>query len=329
LNKYNRIVTHNDFDGIASGALCSYILQIDHFLFTGPRSVNEAAISITDKDVVCDLPYPLECGLWFDHHEGNLEELKYRGIDHRILNGRFELKPSCARVVFEYFKEEIELPLRFTSLVKNADIIDSFNYRNIQAWREETPAKKIEGSLRIKNTDGSKHRHYLLKMVRWIRDRTLEDVAGLEEVHDRYEQFKKQEQEMIDLICQDTLFLSEDTNQELVIIDLTRHNRPPHIYRNLAYLLYPKAKGVLEMRNRFQNGIKTNDLTISMSLSFNLNGRAHKKNVGEIMRQLNIGDGHPGAGGGMVSCQSKKENHFQKESLLNRIFKIWRNQEDG
>ena len=67
---YEKIVTHDDFDGIVSAALCAWALGVDRFVFAGPLTITKAQITITERDVVCDLPYPLQCGLWFDHHEG-------------------------------------------------------------------------------------------------------------------------------------------------------------------------------------------------------------------------------------------------------------------
>ena len=81
LSRFDKIVTHNDFDGIVSASLCVWVLNIQRVIFAGPLTITQSRITITEKDVVCDLPYPLQCGLWFDHHEGNAEELKYRMID--------------------------------------------------------------------------------------------------------------------------------------------------------------------------------------------------------------------------------------------------------
>ena len=97
---FEKIVTHNDFDGIVSAAVCARALGVGKILFAGPMTILRSQITITEKDVVCDLPYPLQCGLWFDHHEGNLQELEYRKIDPRSIPGRFGLKLSCSRVVF-------------------------------------------------------------------------------------------------------------------------------------------------------------------------------------------------------------------------------------
>jgi hypothetical protein len=63
-----------------------------------------------------------------------------------------------------------------------------------------------------------------------------------------------------------------------------------------------------------------------MALSIKGNRQDQSKNIGEIMRVLNIGDGHPGAAGGTVRCQSKQEMLKKKRELLEKIFRIWASQ---
>jgi hypothetical protein len=60
-----------------------------------------------------------------------------------------------------------------------------------------------------------------------------------------------------------------------------------------------------------------------MSLSIHGNKPHHAKNIGEIMRTLNIGDGHPGAAAGTVRCRSKLEMLKKKKEILNQIFRLW------
>jgi hypothetical protein len=62
-----------------------------------------------------------------------------------------------------------------------------------------------------------------------------------------------------------------------------------------------------------------------MSLSINGN-RSNRRNIGEIMRTLNIGDGHPGAAAGTVRCRSKQEMLKKKQELVNQIFTLWASQ---
>ena len=110
---YKRIITHYDFDGVASAATCAYALGVNFIYFTGPRAIIESRLTTTPGDVVCDLPYPLNCGLWFDHHEGNMEDLKLRNTNIDTLPGQFELLPSCSHVVYNYFQKRLALPDRF------------------------------------------------------------------------------------------------------------------------------------------------------------------------------------------------------------------------
>ena len=320
---YDRIITHDDFDGIVSAAICAHVFDIREFKFAGPRTIAESKITITDEDIVCDLPYPLDCGLWFDHHQGNLEELKYRGIDPDGIDGCFALEPSCSRVVYEYYSRTKKLPPHFQEMVLEADIIDSFAYQNIEEWRKETPGKVIDSTLKLRSAERRDRDRYMERLVLRLKDHGLSEVAVLPDVQEQYRRFRTEEEQMIEQIRLDATFLPEDKDRELIIIDLTKHNRQPSIVKNLAYLLYPEAHGVIEIKNRFRKDVKTNDLSFSMSLGLNPNDIEHNKDVGEIMRTLNVGDGHPGAGAGTVDCSSKDEMLKKKEEILRRIYKIW------
>mgnify|MGYP001110657836 CR=1 FL=1 len=45
-----RIVTHTDFDGVVSAAICSFALGVDRFFFRGPSAVERSEASITARD---------------------------------------------------------------------------------------------------------------------------------------------------------------------------------------------------------------------------------------------------------------------------------------
>jgi len=83
--------------------------------------------------------------MWFDHHEGNLEDLKYRGIDPDSMPGAFSAKPSCTRVVFDFFSSKGSLPDRFSRLADEADVIDAFAYPGVEEWRRENAGQDAGG----------------------------------------------------------------------------------------------------------------------------------------------------------------------------------------
>jgi len=323
---YEKIITHNDFDGIVSASICAWVLKIERVIFTGPLSITKSQITITEKDVVCDLPYPLQCGLWFDHHEGNLQELEYRRIDPKSIPGGFDLKPSCSRVVYEYFSKQKELPFYFFQAVDEADVIDSFSYASIEDWRKETPGKVIDLTLKVHFLTTEEQFSYMRDLVQQLRNRSIEEVSHLGFVQKRLKEYREEEGRILRIIRDSSFFLNEDRQREIIVIDLTSYQRRPHLIKNLAFLTYPEALGVLEVYNLIDQGVKSTNLGFSMSLSINGNRQDKSKNIGEIMRTLNIGDGHPGAAAGTVRCRSKQEMLKTKKELLEKIFKIWSSQ---
>jgi oligoribonuclease NrnB/cAMP/cGMP phosphodiesterase (DHH superfamily) len=324
LEGYDKIVTHNDFDGIVSASLCSWVLKIQKVIFVGPMTIARSQITITEKDVVCDLPYPLQCGLWFDHHEGNVQELALRKIDPKSIPGRFDLKPSCSRVVYEYFCEAEPPPPYFSEAVEEADVIDSFSYSSIEDWRRETPGKVIDLTLKVRFQSTEDQAGYMRNLVQQIRDRSIAEVSHLDFVQKRLKQYREEEGRMLQIIRDASYFIEQDEKKEVVVVDLTSYQRRPHLIKNLSFLIYPEALGVLEIYNLTDHqGVKSNHLGLSMSLSINGNRPDRSKNIGEIMRTLNIGDGHPGAAAGTVRCKSKQEMLKKKKELVEQIFGLW------
>ena len=323
---YEKIVTHSDFDGVVSAAICSYVLRVDKVMFAGPSTITKSLISISDRDIVCDLPYPLECGLWFDHHEGNILDLEYRRINPEEIPGSFSRKDSCARVVYQYFANSCELPSRFLEAVEEADRIDSFNYQSIEEWQEETPGKIIDCSIKAQQGPPRERDKYLRQLVEWIRDESLAKVATFPPVVDSFQTYKDNEGGMLKMIQESSYFIPADTRQEIVIIDLTKYRHQAGLIKHFAFLLNPKTLAVLEIKSIFDMGVKTNNLSLSMALSLNLAHKERRKDIGEIMRRLNIGDGHRGAAAGTLDCQTKAEMLREKERVLNKIFQLWTEQ---
>ncbi len=323
---YESIITHNDFDGVASAALCSFVYKIDRIQFAGPSAITKSQLSISKNDIVCDLPYPLECGLWFDHHEGNRDELSYRNIDLHSIPGRFDVQPSCAHVVYDHFKSEIQFPDYYGELVKEADVIDSFDYRDVDDWRKLTPGKIIDYAIKSDYESIGEQYGFLRRLVMTMRDKPILELSTSQEIQKRFELYQRNEEEMLDVIRKNSEFLRSDPNKEIVLIDLRQYNQPLRLQKNLAFLLYPEAKAVLEIKALFRNRFKTNDIGLSMSLSVIMNNMEHSKDVGEVMRELNIGDGHAGAAAGTLYHASKDEMIRGVNRVLDEIVAIWSSQ---
>jgi hypothetical protein len=211
--------------------------------------------------------------------------------------------------------------------VGEADVIDSFSYASIEDWKKETPGKVIDFTLKVSFQSLEEQLSHMRNLVREIRSRSIEEVFSLPFVQKRFKQYKEEEGRMLRILGESSFFLEQDQKKELVVVDLTPYQRRPHLFKNLAFLIYPEALGVLEIYNLLDRGVKSNNLGLSMSLSVHGNRQGQAKNIGEIMRSLNIGDGHPGAAAGTVRCSSKQEMLKKKKQILTQIFRFWAGQQ--
>jgi hypothetical protein len=315
------IVTHNDFDGLGSAALLSWAYDLDDVRFAGPITIAKAEIPITRADIVCDLPYPLECGLWFDHHAGNLQELRLRGLDASAIPGRFAEALSCVRVIYDFLSEHDDLPEDFAVLAREADVIDSFSFPDLDAWRADTSSNRVDRAIKASSPNARAHREVLRHITFLLRDVSLAEAAADPLVVERAARYAREEETMLEHIRKYARVLPEDAAGELVIVDVTSFMNPARLDKKLVGLIFPGARGFVEMKPVFRGGQKTNDISVSLSLALAAPGG---KDVGEIVRELNIGDGHAGAAAGVWRSESAHEFQKIREELPHRILELWR-----
>jgi hypothetical protein len=325
--EYTSIVTHNDFDGLGSAALLSWAFDLEEVRFAGPITIAKAEIPIGPTDVVCDLPYPLQCGLWFDHHAGNAVELQLRGIDAKEVAGRFAVAPSCVRVVYDYLKElGEEIPEDYAELADAADVIDSFSYPTLEAWRADTPANRIDRAVKSSSDSRYQHESFLRNVVFLLRDLSLTEVSDDPQIVQRAVRYAKEEELMLEHIRKYGKPLPADHTDELFIVDFTGFSNPVRLDKKLIGLVQPDALGYLELKPVFRSGRKTFDLAVSLSLALNMQRSVHRRDMGEIVRELNIGDGHTGAAAGVWRCESAREFQKMREELPLMILELWKKQ---
>ena len=322
---FSSIIAHNDFDGLGSAALLSWAYDLDHIRFAGPITIAKAEISISPADIVCDLPYPVECGMWFDHHAGNLEELRLRGINPETIPGRFAVAPSCVRVVFDFLKETDDLPEDFAELTDAADVIDSFAFPSIEAWRADTPANRIDRAIKAPTQSRYEQERFLRDVVFMMRDMSLTEIAEEPEIKARAARDVIEEERMLETL-QRYGRLYPDESSDLFVVDTTGFLQPVRLNKKLIGVIEPRARGYVELKPLFRNGRKTNDISVSVSLALEMQQSAHRKDMSEIMRQLNIGDGHSGAAAGVFRGESPRDFQRHREQAPQLIWELWKQQ---
>jgi len=117
-----RLFTRSDFDGLACGALLSYLGLIDEWKFVHPKDIQDGLVEATDNDILANIPYIKGCKLWFDHHSSESERLG----EGTYFEGVSKHAPSCARVIYEYYGNDAKLG-KFAEMIHYVDKVDSGN----------------------------------------------------------------------------------------------------------------------------------------------------------------------------------------------------------
>ena len=115
-----RLFTRSDFDGLACGAILSYLGLIDEWKFVHPKDIQDGLVDATDNDILANIPYIPGCKLWFDHHSSESERLG----EGAFFEGVSKQAPSCARVVYDYYGGDAKLG-KFAEMIHFVDKVDS------------------------------------------------------------------------------------------------------------------------------------------------------------------------------------------------------------
>ncbi len=223
-----------------------------------------------------------------------------------------------------YFAEKEELPEDYSTLADVSDLIDSFSYPSLDDWRADTQANRIDRAIKCSSSSRYEHADFLRSLVFDLRDLSLEVVANQPLIIERAAKYGESELRMLEHIQKYRLLLPEDTNNELYIVDLTSFSQPARIDKKLIGLVDPAAKGYVEIKPVFKQGRKSHNVAVSLSLALNMQQSAHNKDMGEIVRILNLGDGHKGAAAGVKEGNSAHEFQRARSDLPLKILEIWK-----
>ena len=113
------LVTRSDFDGLACATVLKEIGLIDTWSFVHPKDLQDGIVTVTENDVLTNVPYVPGCGMWFDHHSSEKERIK--DVEYK---GESRHEKSAARIVYEYYGGKEKLP-HFEEMIDAAGIVDS------------------------------------------------------------------------------------------------------------------------------------------------------------------------------------------------------------
>jgi len=276
-----RLITRGDWDGLVCAVLLKESEHIEEISFAHPKDMQDGKVAARGDDIIANLPYVPGCAMWFDHHvseEARLQELP-------DVPGRYDVAPSAARLIYEYYRGDKPDLENFAELVEATDRIDS---ARLTVEDVIEPKGYVLLSYTIDPRTGlGQWRDYFLKMVDWLRERNLGQVLAIDEVQERATTVIRQQEACLQAFRQ---YSRREAN--MVITDFRDLDEVPPGNRFLVYALYPKANVSARIfwgRNKEQ---------VVVALGHSIFNRTCKVDLGRLLREYG-GGGHRGAG----TCQ--------------------------
>jgi nanoRNase/pAp phosphatase (c-di-AMP/oligoRNAs hydrolase) len=93
--------------------------------FVHPKDMQDGTVTITDNDILTNVPHVAGCGMWFDHHASEVKRAEEEGF---AFKGEARIADSAARVVYEYFGGQEKFGAAFDSIMAGVDKADAAKF---------------------------------------------------------------------------------------------------------------------------------------------------------------------------------------------------------
>jgi oligoribonuclease NrnB/cAMP/cGMP phosphodiesterase (DHH superfamily) len=282
-----RIVTRPDFDGIVCAVLLKDALNINNDIYwVEPGQIQAGKVEIVSGDILANLPYSPNCTLWFDHHISNKPDHDFKGA--------FDVAPSAARVVYQYYQSKGMLDNRYDDLIFHTDIIDAacLNKDQVQ-YPEKYPYILL--SMTIKNQEDADIEYWNL-LVALLKNTSIDRILANKEVEIRCQEVIRENSEWENHLLRHTRI-----EHKISITDFRSLKEVPSGNRFLSYSIFPES--IASVKIRFDSHQSEN---VQLSIGQSIFNRQCNVNIGKILSRFG-GGGHAGAGG----CTLKAENADQ------------------
>jgi hypothetical protein len=273
-----RLVTRGDLDGLASAVLITSCETVDEIVLAHPQDITDHRLTVAKDDIVANLPYQSGCGKWFDHHL--LTEVNVRPSEP--FEGRYGLAPSTARVVYEYYLGKHPEIQKYERLLAENDRLDSAQL-NIDDVLEPQEYILLGYTLDPRTSLGG-YRDYFLKLVGWLKQKSIDEILRLPEVQERVARIREQDGQFREITLRKSRL---DGN--VVFTDFRELDPVPVGNRFIVYTLFPQANVSLRVR-----GGPTRE-HVGAAAGHSIFNRTCRTNVGQLMARFG-GGGHKGAG---------------------------------
>jgi nanoRNase/pAp phosphatase (c-di-AMP/oligoRNAs hydrolase) len=229
-----RLLTRSDYDGLMCAVLLKELGLYDEIKFVHPKDIQDNLITVTDQDILVNIPYVAGCGMWFDHHTSEQE----RGAAQEGFKGSSWPAPSCARVIYEYYGGDEKLG-HFKEMLEAADKADS-----AQFTRDEilNPTRWVMLSFIMDPRTGlGRYRDYrvsnyqlMMMLIDELRVKGVDEILAMEDVQERVRRYEEHKPHFLQM-----MFEYSSAEGDVIVTDL---RDVPETYvgnRHVIYALYP------------------------------------------------------------------------------------------
>ena len=314
MTKYH-IYFHDDFDGMASGAVMldflnrrgDGIISFNPINYTPSLKNNWANFKFKEPFILVDFLYHPRAVWWFDHHETSFLNpswrKKYKNDKTHSFDQSFK---SCCGVTFAWLKKEhgYKPPEHIKYLAKWADIIDSSGYKSAkQPVERKEPALKFISFLDSLDRQIDKaHKASATFIIKQLAAKPIADFIKLARVA---KSIKGEDVKINKSLGRFKNFA--ESRGEVIFIDVTEANLAvAHHY--FAYHLYPKT--IFSILLSFYGS--NYHLSVGRN-PWRRNDYNGSINIGDLMSKYG-GGGHKNIGG--LERKSKKETMTITEEII-------------
>jgi len=276
-----RLVTRPDLDGLTCGVLLSRCESIEAVELVHPQDITDRRVGIGADDVIANLPYHPDCGMWFDNHL--LTDA--RSTPPKGFRGRYGQSPSAARLVYEHYCPDHPDLARYEELVRETDRLDSaqLGLQDVLA-----PAGYVLLGFTLDSRSGlGGMREYFLELLPALASDPIEAILERPSVRERVRRLRDQDRRFRELAVAHSRL-----DGHVVVTDFRGVDPVPVGNRFLVYTLFPEAAVSVRVQRA-----ETPD-RVAVSVGRSIFKRSSRANLG-ILMSLYGGGGQPGAG----ACQ--------------------------
>ncbi len=276
------LITRSDFDGLTCAVFLREVEIIETITFAHPKDVQDGVIPVTKNDILTNMPYHPNCGMWFDHHSSEDD----RNDIPPVFEGRFEIAPSCARVVYNHYKSH-----RFSKYDYLLNQVDKIDAAQLTVSDVTDPKGYVLLSYIMDPRTGMGRYHdygisnknLMHKMIDLLASHTVEEILAMYDIKQRVKRYFEQEKEFKDMLVK-----TSRVDKNVVITDNRGMKEAPTGNRFLIYTLFPETNISVRILDGKQG-------KISAAIGHSIFNRASKTDVGVLCAKFG-GGGHRGAG---------------------------------